>query len=42
LRGFSGPDAEKPVKIGDFLRKPKKIVENTCFSIDFHHPEAAL
>jgi hypothetical protein len=40
--GFAAFSAQKPAKIGDSQGKPKKIVENPRFSIDFHHPEAAL
>jgi hypothetical protein len=32
---------EKPVKTGNFSEKPKKIVEITCFPIDFAHTKAA-
>jgi len=42
IAGFCGAEVQKQAKIGDFVRKPKKTVENTLFSIDFDHLEAAL
>jgi hypothetical protein len=42
LRVPEAQDTEKPTKIGIFPTKTKKTVENTCFSIDFDHLEAAL